>query len=80
MEKSKEQPPFKPFDKVLVRDGKEYNWLPALFVRDRGEGANYRYKVLSLRSGKPSEFSCCIPYEGHENIAFTDYDVENLPF
>lgn len=78
--KSKEQPPFKPFDKVLVRDGKEYNWLPALFVRDRGEGANYRYKVLSLRSGKPSEFSCCIPYEGNENIAFTDYDVENLPF
>lgn len=69
--KAKEQPPFKPFDKVLVRDGKEYNWLPALFVRDRGEGANYRYKVLSLRSGKPSEFSCCIPYEGNEHLAFT---------
>lgn len=76
----REQPAFKTFDKVLVRDGGEYEWLPALFVRDRGEGANYRYKVLSLRSGKPAEFACCIPYEGHENIAFTDYDIENLPF
>lgn len=77
---AKEQPAFKTFDKVLVRDGKEYEWLPALFVRDRGEGTNYRYKVLSLRSGKPAEFACCIPYEGNENIIFTDHDIENLPF
>ena len=70
----------KPFDKVLVRDGKEYEWLPALFVRDRGEGANYRYKVLPLRSGKSSEYSCCIPYEGNENLIFTDHDTEDLPF
>lgn len=77
---SKEQPCFKTFDKVLVRDGKEYEWLPALFVRDRGEGANYRYKVLSLRSGKPAEFACCIPYEGNENIIFTDHNIDNLPF
>ena len=76
----REQPAFKTFDKVLVRDGGEYEWLPALFVRDRGEGANYRYKVLSLRSGKPAEFSCCIPYEGNENIIFTDHNIDNLPF
>lgn len=76
----KEQPAFKTFDKVLVRDGEEYEWLPALFVRDRGEGANYRYKVLSLRSGKPAEFACCIPYEGNENIIFTDHNIDNLPF
>lgn len=78
--KSEEQPAFKTFDKVLVRDGGEYEWLPALFVRDRGEGANYRYKVLSLRSGKPAEFACCIPYEGNENIIFTDHNIDNLPF
>lgn len=78
--KAMAQPDFKTFDKVLVRDGKEYEWIPALFVRDRGEGANYRYKVLSLRTGKPSEFSCCIPFEGNENIIFTDHDTENLPF
>lgn len=77
---AKEQPAFKTFDKVLVRDGKEYEWLPALFVRDRGDGANYRYKVLSLRSGKPAEFACCIPYEGNENIIFTDRNIDNLPF
>lgn len=77
---AKEQPDFKTFDKVLVRDGKEYEWLPALFVRDRGEGANYRYKVLSLRSGKPAEFACCIPYEGNESIIFTDHNIDNLPF
>lgn len=75
-----EQPDFKPFDKVLVRDGKEYEWFPALFVRDRGEGANYRYKVLPLRSGKSSEYFCCIPYEGNENLIFTDHDTEDLPF
>lgn len=75
-----EQPDFKPFDKVLVRDGKEYEWLPALFIRDRGEGANYRYKVLPLRSGNSTEYSCCIPYEGNENLIFTDHDTEDLPF
>ena len=78
--KAMSQPDFKPFDKVLVRDGKEYEWLPALFVRDRGEGANYRYKVLPLRSGNSSEYSCCIPYEGNENLIFTDHDTEDLPF
>lgn len=77
---AKEQPAFKTFDKVLVRDEKEFKWIPALFVRDRGEGANYRYEALSIQSGKTSGFSCCIPYEGNENIAFTDYDIEDLPF
>ena len=77
---AKEQPCFKPFDKVLVRDKKEFKWIPALFVRDRGEGANYRYEAMSIQSGKTSGFSSCIPFKGHENIAFTDYDIENLPF
>ena len=77
---AKEQPAFKPFDKVLVRDGKEYEWLPALFFRDRGEGANYRYKVLPLRKGNSSEYSCCIPFEGNEHLAFTDEDFKDLPF
>lgn len=77
---AKEQPAFKTFDKVLVRDEEENEWIPALFVRDRGEGTNFRYEVLSIKSGKPSGFACCIPFEGHENIAFTDYDIENLPF
>lgn len=77
---AKEHPVFKPFDKVLVRDEKENEWIPALFVRDRGEGANYRYEALSIQSGKTWGFTSCIPYEGHENIAFTSYDIEDLPF
>jgi len=79
-EKSKEQPPFKPFDKVLVRSRGKCKWIPAFFVRDRGEDFAWRYKVLPIHSGKVADFASCIPFEGHENIAFTDYDIENLPF
>lgn len=68
---AKEQPVFKTFDKVLVRDEEEYEWIPALYVRDRGEGTNYRYEALSIYSGKTSGFSCCIPFEGNEYLAFT---------
>lgn len=75
-----EKPAFKTFDKVLVRLGKEFKWLPALFIRDRGESFTSRYNVLPIHSGKPADFTSCIPFEGHENIAFTDYDIENLPF
>lgn len=77
---AKEQPAFKTFDKVLVRLGKEFKWLPALFIRDRGESFTNRYNVLPLHSGKTADFTSCIPYEGHENFAFTDYDFVDLPF
>lgn len=68
---AKEQPAFKTFDKVLVRDEEECEWIPALFVRDRGEGANFRYEALSIYSGKTSGFSYCIPFEDNEHLAFT---------
>lgn len=71
LEIEKPQPEFKTFDKVLVRDEEENEWIPALFVRDRGEGANFRYEALSIHSGKTSGFSCCIPFEGNEYLAFT---------
>lgn len=77
---ARKQPAFKTFDKVLVRFGKGFKWLPAFFIRDRGEDFAARYNVLPLHSGKTADFTSCIPYEGHENIAFTDYDIENLPF
>lgn len=78
--KSKEQPSFKVFDKVLVRNRGDQKWLPAFFVRDRGEETGWRYNVLPIHSGRSADFISCIPFEGHENIAFTDYDIENLPF
>lgn len=77
---AREQPDFKPFDKVLVRCGKGFKWLLAFFVRDRGEDFASRYNVLPLHSGKAADFTQCIPYEGHENFAFTDYDFVDLPF
>lgn len=73
------QPDFKPFDKVLVRC-KNCKWLPAFFVRDRGEDFAARFNALPIHSGHAGDFTSCIPFEGHENIAFTDYDIEDLPF
>lgn len=77
---ARKQPAFKTFDKVLVRCGKGFKWLPAFFVRDRGDDFAARYNVLPLHSGKTADFTSCIPYEGHENFAFTDYDFVDLPF
>lgn len=76
----REQPFFKVFDKVLVRNGKEFKWLPAFFIRDRGENFTNRYNVLPLHRGKPADFTTCISYEENENIVFTDYDIDALPF
>lgn len=78
--KSKEQPCFKIFDKVLVRNGGKCKWIPAFFVRDRGEDFAWRYNVLPLHRGKPADFTACISYEGNEHLAFTDCDTENLSF
>ena len=78
--KAKSKCSFKPFDKVLVRSGNNCSWLPAFFVRDRGEDFAWRFNVLPIHSGHAGDFSSCIPFEGHENIAFTSYDIENLPF
>lgn len=67
----KEQPPFKPFDKVLVRSGDNYKWLPALFIRDRGVGFESRHTALPIHSGEPASFAQCISYDGNEYLAFT---------
>lgn len=76
---AKEQPDFKPFDKVLVRNLDEHKWKPAIFVQTRICDSPYRYNALLLSTGRVGDFIQCIPFEGNENIAFTDYD-ENLPF
>lgn len=77
---AKEQPDFKPFDKVLVRNGERSKWQPAFFVRNLGEEVIFRFKVLPIQSGRVVAVSHCIPFDGNENIAFTDYDIEDLPF
>lgn len=77
---AKEHPVFKPFDKVLVRNGDNYKWLPAFFVRVRGEAFGCRCNVLLIHSGKAAYFTSCIPFEGNEHLAFTDKDFNDLPF
>ena len=69
--KDKKLPDFKPFDKVLVRNGGKCKWLPAFFVRDRGEDFAWRYKVLPIHNGRTSDFDSCIPFDGNEYLAFT---------
>lgn len=78
--KAKSKCSFKPFDKVLVRSGNNFKWIPAFFVRDRGEDFSARFNALPINIGTAADFTSCIPFDGHENIAFTDYDIENLPF
>nr|DAF73768.1 MAG TPA: hypothetical protein [Caudoviricetes sp.] len=79
-EQGEEQPAFKPFDKVLVRNRVGYNWQPAFFVLDRcGEEFDWRYKVLTIHRGKVAYYPDCIPYEGNEHLAFTS-DPADLPF
>lgn len=67
----KEQPAFKPFDKVLVRSGDNYKWFPALFIRDRGVWFESRHTALPIHSGEPASFAQCISYDGNEYLAFT---------
>ena len=79
-EKSKKQPDFKPLDKVLVMCGKGRKWLPAFFVCVREEYSDWRCTAFLIHTGSKADFTSCIPFEGHEDLAFTDYDIENLPF
>ena len=47
----------KPFDKVLVRDGKDEIWEPAFFFRNRPELNVYKYQTVG---GKLRVY--CIPF------------------
>lgn len=69
--KSKEQPSFKPFGKVLVRNNGFHKWRPAIFVQTRIGESPYKYNALLLSTGHVGDFTQCIPYEGNEKLAFT---------
>lgn len=69
--KSKNQPSFKIFDKVLVRNSDEHKWRPAIFARTRIDESPYKYNALLLCTGHVGDFIQCIPYKGNENMAFT---------
>lgn len=65
-----EECPFKPFDKVLVRDGYNEEWKPDLFWKKTDDN-NYPY--LAISNGG---FAQCIPYEGHESLIDTNKSLE----
>lgn len=52
---------FKPFDRVLVRDGINKKWIPSIFLCYEDEvDEDFPYVCLNGRYGQ------CIPYEGNE--------------
>ena len=55
---------FKPFDKVLVRDENDEEWLPNFFFMYNID-SNYPYLTMNDTS-----FKQCIPYKGNEILAF----------
>ena len=55
---------FKPFDKVLVRDGNDDTWKIDLFSHFK-EVPAYNYQCLGNR------WNLCIPYEGNEHLVGT---------
>ena len=67
IEEPKEECKFKPFDKVLVRDGDDLRWKPRLFAWYNADyKENYPYQFETTDGDL---YSYCIPYD--ENLANT---------
>lgn len=57
--------PFKPFDKVLVRDNEEDLWYANFFTHYNGDDKYYPYVCIG------THYRYCIPYEGNEHLLGT---------
>lgn len=57
--------PFKPFDKVLVRDDGTQDWCANYFSHYRAYDKDYPYACID------SYYRYCIPYEGNEHLLGT---------
>ena len=64
VEPIKSECPFKPFDKVLVRDASDDIWFPAYFAYYK-YGTSYPYACMD------SSYRYCIHYEGNEHLLGT---------
>lgn len=64
VEPVKPECPFKPFDKVLVRDNNEQEWKINFFSH-YNKDVCYKYYCLK------SCYNQCIPYEGNEHLLGT---------
>lgn len=59
VEPAKPKCPFKPFDKVLVRDCEEHEWYANCFSHYRGNDKDFPYACFG------NNFRYCIPYNEH---------------
>ena len=64
IESAKPAHEFKPFDKVLVRDGNDATWKVDLFSHFK-EVHDYKYQCVG------NHWNLCIPYEGNEHLVGT---------
>lgn len=58
---AKDEPTFKPFDKVLVRDHDDREWMPDFYAKLSG----------NIHVAMSGEWKQCIPYEGNEHLLGT---------
>lgn len=74
IEETKQKVTFKPFDKVLVCDGKGCNWLATFFSRIVEEDlSKNRFKIIN-----GSRYLFCIPYEGNEHLNGEKFSPEHI--
>lgn len=57
--------PFKPFDKVLVRDNDEGEWYANYFSHYEEDDEDYPYTCID------NSYHCCIPYENNKHLLGT---------
>ncbi len=65
-----EEPEFKPFDRVLVRDFDDRVWIPH-FYSHRDDTFSFIHRTIGGEG-----YQQCIPYEGNEHLLGTTEDVE----
>ena len=65
VEPIKPECPFKPFDKVLVRDAEGLEWYANYFLHYREYDQGYPYACMGVY------YRYCIPYEGNEHLLGT---------
>ena len=64
---AKDEPIFKPFDKVLVRSGTSEFWHISFFD-SMNDNAKFGYKYICVEGHL---YRYCIPYEGNEHLLST---------
>jgi len=69
---TKQKVTFKPFDKVLVCDGKGCYWLATFFSRI-AEGDITRFEIIN-----GCRYLFCIPYEGNENMNGKEFSPAHI--